>query len=146
MSLTLQVDSTDDLPEALLRVHNLVRKGLSAGPVTVTLGRPRRTLDQNAKLWAMLADISKQVEWHGQFLSSEDWKTMATAALRRQRVVPGIEGGFVILGESTSKMTVAQFSELIEFICAFGDEKGVKWSESVAPANSESGTALSSAA
>jgi hypothetical protein len=68
------------------------------------------------------------VEWHGHQLDEEAWKDMATAALKRQRVVPGIDGGFVVLGTRTSSMTVAEMSELIDFLHAFGDERGVRWS------------------
>lgn len=107
----------------------LVGKALAAGPVVVTLGRETRTLDQNAKLWAMLTDVSRQVEWHGRKLSNEDWKHVMTAALTQQEAVPGINGGFVVLGQSTRKMKKRQFAELIELIYAFGSEQGVQWSE-----------------
>lgn len=92
--------------------------------------KPRtRSIDQNARLWAMLGDVSRQVEWYGQRLSPEDWKHVFTASLRKQRAVPGIDGGFVVLGQSTSKMTVREMSELIELMHAFGAEQGVQWSE-----------------
>jgi hypothetical protein len=41
--------------------------------------------------------------------------------------VPGIEGGFVALGQSTSKMTKAEMSELQTLIEAFGSQQGVKF-------------------
>nr|WP_282104055.1 recombination protein NinB [Marinobacter alexandrii] len=104
-------------------------KGLKGGPVQISLGRKRRSKDQNAKLWPMLTDISQQVEWYGQKLSKEDWKHMLTASLTKQRAVPGIDGGFVILGQSTSRMNKELFSQLIEVIYAFGAEHGVQWSE-----------------
>lgn len=107
----------------------LVGKALQAGPVVVTLGRETRTLDQNAKLWAMLADVSRQVEWYGRKLTNEDWKHVFTAALTQQEAVPGINGGFVVLGQSTRKMKKRQFAELIELIYAFGSEHNVQWSE-----------------
>lgn len=88
----------------------------------------RRTLDQNAKLWAMLTDISKQVEWHGNWLTPDEWKTVLTAGLKRSKVVPGIEGGFVVIGSSTSQMTRREFGELIDLIDAFGAEHNVRWS------------------
>lgn len=90
-----------------------------------------RTLEQNAALWAALHDIAEQVEWHGQKLSAENWKDMATAALKRQKVVPGIDGGFVVLGESTRTMTKAQLSELLDFLHAFGAERGVRFADEV---------------
>lgn len=41
----------------------------------------------------------------------------------------GIDGGFVVLGQSTSKMTVGEMRDLIELINAFGAERGVKFSD-----------------
>jgi hypothetical protein len=79
-------------------------------------------------MWAMLNDISKQVVWHGQKLHSEEWKDMATAALKRQRVVPGIEGGFVVLGAHTRRMSIKEMNEVIEFLEMFGATQGVKFS------------------
>jgi hypothetical protein len=88
----------------------------------------RRSLEQNSHLWAVMSDISEQVDWYGQKLSPEDWKHILTAGLKReQRMAPGINGGFVVLGQSTSSMSKAEFSELLELAYAFGVEKGVKF-------------------
>jgi hypothetical protein len=84
-----------------------------------------RSLDQNRKLWAALNDLARQVTWHGLKLTPENWKDMTTAAVKRQQVVPGIDGGFVVLGASTSKMSKAEMSELLEFIIAFGTQQNV---------------------
>lgn len=92
----------------------------------VEFRQSRRTLDQNSLLWAILGEVAQQVEWYGQKLSSDDWKDMFTASLRRARVVPGIDAGtFVPLGMRTSDMTKQEFGELIELIYAFGAERGV---------------------
>lgn len=95
---------------------------------------PTRNLEQNAKMWAMLGDISEQVAWSvngkPEYLSPDEWKNIATASLRQeQRMAMGIRGGFVMLGRRTSRMTVREMSELIEFLYAFGAEHGVQWSE-----------------
>jgi hypothetical protein len=95
----------------------------------VTIEPKPRTLDQNSLLWVLLGEISRQVEWHGQKLTDHEWKDMATAALKRQKVVPGIEGGFVVLGSSTSRMSKTELSELIEFLYAFGAEHEVEFHE-----------------
>ena len=87
-----------------------------------------RTLDQNALLWGLLTDLSNQVNWHGQKLTPDEWKIVMTASIRRQRVLPGIDGGFVAIGESTSKMTVKEFSDLVELITAFGAQHEVRFS------------------
>lgn len=93
-----------------------------------------RTIDQNKLLWALLGDVSRQVQWvvNGEktFMDSADWKDVFSAALRKyQRVAIGIEGGVVFLGMHTSRMSKAEFSDLIELILSFGNERQVKWSE-----------------
>jgi hypothetical protein len=91
--------------------------------------RPEKRSDaQNRLMWSALGDCARQITWHGQKLDAEAWKDMATAALKRQRVVPGIDGGFVVLGQRTSQMTKAEMTELIEFIHCFGSHQGVQWS------------------
>lgn len=88
-----------------------------------------RSLEQNARMWAMLSDVSAQVDWYGKKLSAEDWKTVFTASLRNTRVVPTIDGdGFVPLGMSTSKMSVAEMAALMQLIEAFGAQRGVVFS------------------
>jgi len=49
-----------------------------------------RSLESNALMWVLLGELSAQVTWHGQKLSAEEWKDMATAALKNQKVVPGM--------------------------------------------------------
>lgn len=88
-----------------------------------------RSLEQNRRLWAMLSDVSRQVDWYRNKLSPESWKDVFTASLKKQEVVPGIEGGFVVLGSSTSSMTVKEMTDLQELISAFGSEKEVKFHE-----------------
>lgn len=127
--LQREIRDEQDIRFALAWAEALIRQGLRAGPVRLSLGRPRRTVDQNRLLWAVLTDVSRQVEWHGQRLTKENWKDVFTAALKRQQVVPGLDGGFVVLGTSTSRMSKQEFSELIELIYAFGAEHGVEWSE-----------------
>lgn len=95
----------------------------------VQFKEPTRSLEQNARMWAMLADVSAQVDWYGKKLSNEDWKTVFTASLRNTRVVPTIDGdGFVPLGMSTSKMSVAEMAALMGLIEAFGAQRGVVFS------------------
>ena len=96
----------------------------------VTIKEQTRNLEQNAKMWAMLADIESQTDWHGIKLNSEEWKDLLSAGLVQSKVVPNLESnGFVILGQRTSKMTKSQFVALVDLIYAFGADRGVKWSE-----------------
>ena len=90
--------------------------------------RPEKRSDaQNRRLWAMLSDISRQVDWHGHRLTAEEWKDVFSAALKRTKVVPGLDGGFVVCGQSTSKMTKAEMAELQTLMEAFGAERGVRF-------------------
>lgn len=86
-----------------------------------------RSLSQNRMMWANLEDIAQQVVWYGVKLTKDEWKDVLTAALKKQKVVPGIEGGFVVIGARTSKMTVPEMTELIELSTAFGTQQGVKF-------------------
>jgi hypothetical protein len=96
----------------------------------VTVREPNRSLDQNARMWAMLADISGQVDWYGKRLTPEDWKHVFSSSLRRLEVVPNLDGtGFVALGLSTSRMSKREMSDLIELMFSFGAERGVNWTE-----------------
>jgi hypothetical protein len=92
--------------------------------------RPKtRSLEQNAKMWAMLNEISNQVIWYDNKLTSEEWKDVFSASLKKQKVVPGLDGGFVICGQSTSKMSKSELNEMIELITAFGTQKEVKFND-----------------
>ena len=89
-----------------------------------------RTMLQNSKLWPMLADIALQVEYHGNNYDEESWKDILTGSFKKAEFVPTIDGtGYVVLGLHTSKMSVQDFRDLIDFIYAFGAEMGVVWSE-----------------
>lgn len=106
------------LKSALMAGHRMV---LEVKPST-------RSYQQNARLWAMLTDISKQIDWYGRKLSPDDWKHVFSAALKKQDAVPGIDGGFVVLGLSTSKMTKAEMCDLQTLMEAFGAERNVRFS------------------
>ena len=93
-----------------------------------------RSLEQNRKMWAMLADISSQVMWltaQGEECKPirKDWKDILTALIKKQRMYVGVEGGIVMCGESTSEMTSSEMNELIELIYWFGSEHSVVWSD-----------------
>ena len=129
--LTYQITTLRDLGGVIQMAARMAGRGLEAGPVELVLRRPKnqRSLDQNRRLWAVLSDVSRQVEWYGRYLSKEAWKDIFSAALERQDVVPGLEGGFVMIGGRTSKMTKQRFADLLTLIDAFGTDHGVQWSD-----------------
>ena len=77
----------------------------------------------------MLNDISAQVIWYGRKLSPGDWKHVFTASAIKQDVVPGLDGGFVVLGYHTSRMSVREMSDLMEIMSAFGAEHDVRFTD-----------------
>lgn len=109
--------------------HDQARRAVGAFAMQAPQGwrvrfdEPRRNLEQNAALWARLGEIAERVVWHGQRLDAAEWKDVFTAALKRQKVVPGIEGGFVVLGSSTSRMSKAEFGDLLTLIEAWCAER-----------------------
>lgn len=94
---------------------------------SVTCKRGKRSVPQNDRMWAMLTIISKELAWHGQQLSPEDWKIVLMAGLNQEmRLVPNIEGnGLVNLGRSSSKLTKQEFTELMDLIEAFAAQHDV---------------------
>ena len=91
----------------------------------------KRTTEQNARMWAMLTEVARQVKWHGLKLSADDWKLIFMHSLNQEmRLVPNIDGtGFVNLGRSSSKLSKSEMSDLIELIFKFGAEHGVEFKE-----------------
>ena len=83
---------------------------------------PRRTLEQNARMWAMLTDIASQVTHHGQRLGTDDWKLLFLAQLKAElRMVPNLDNtGWVTLGRSSSDLSKEEMTALIELMFAYG--------------------------
>ena len=107
-------------------IQIIQRVDLSAGYVW-TMKDEGRTDPQNRRMWAMLRDISRQVEWYGQMLKDEDWKHIFSASVEQQRAVPGLDGGFVVLGISTRKQSKKWFADMFEVMEAFAAERDVKF-------------------
>lgn len=91
---------------------------------------PTRSLDQNAKLWACLTDISRQAEHNGRKFSPEAWKALFMSACGHEmELMVGLNSEAVPLGLSSSALSVAQMSELIEFIHCWAAEHGIVFRE-----------------
>lgn len=128
MTYTITLYNAQQAQSTLSDIWPKVKAYLTAGHrLELVIKKEKRSNEQNKKLWATLGDISRQVDWYGDKLSPVDWKVMLTASLRRQRAVRGIDGGFVVLGESTSKMDKTEMSELLELAMAFGAQQGVQF-------------------
>lgn len=98
--------------------------------------RDRRTLDQNAKMWAMLTEFSQQVEHYSHHWSPEDWKYILLKAFGKEiRLLPGLDGSVVPAGLSSSALPKSEMIKFIEFIYAEGTQRGVVFADD--PVNHE---------
>lgn len=129
MNFQFEVESREQFSAAFKWASELLAMGLPGGPMALYVDRPQRTPDQNDKYWPMMRDISRQVEWCGAKYNEYEWRDLFTALIKKQKLVPGIDGGLVVVGGGSSRMNREQFSDMIEAAYAFGTEHAVTWSE-----------------
>ena len=98
----------------------------------VQVSEPKRNLDQNARLWAMLSDVSR-AKPEGRKWTPEVWKAAFMHSLGHQCLfAEGLDGsGPFPVGFRSSRLTVRQMADLITVVAEYGDRHGVKWSEVV---------------
>lgn len=122
------------------RVRGNAAAALRAAPAgyIITVAPPKRSLDQNAKLHALLSDLAASpLKWAGKRRTTDEWKAIvisghAVATELPGEVIPGIEGEFVAIRESSAGMTVGRASSLIEYVLAFCVGRGVELHETQA--------------
>jgi len=101
---------------------------------------PTRSLDQNARLHAMFADIARQHEFFGMKRDVETVKRLLVDAFARVKAqmgeplaghgytLPSLDGyGAVQLGIQTRHLSKALMGELIEYLHAWGADNGVQF-------------------
>lgn len=121
------------------RVADIVWK--TPAGMCVTIREASKTRDQEAKYHAMCGDIAKVCLFMGEKMEGEDWKRILIDAFARVkagmgeplkqggRIVPSLDGtGIVQLGIQSRKFTKKEASDFIEYLYAYGAERGVKWS------------------
>ncbi|MFS9649362.1 recombination protein NinB [Enterobacter hormaechei] len=103
-------------------------------PITIRISDYKRNIDQNAKFHALLGDIARQVTWCGKQLKPEQWKVLlisghAVATKQEAEVVPGIEGEYVNIRESSAEMSVGRMANLIEYTMAWAASQNVRFTD-----------------
>ena len=93
----------------------------------VQLLASKRTLPQNARMWAMLTDIARQKDHGGRKYTPDQWKCLFMHACGREmQFVPSLDGAsFMPLGYRSSELSKQEMSDLIECMLAWGAENGV---------------------
>lgn len=119
-------------------VHTQARQGamqcVKEAPegFVVVVAEPMRSLESNAAMWVYLQAFSDQLLWpvNGQMtrLEPEEFKQILSAAFRQEtvRLAQGLDGGMVMLGARTSKFSVREMSDFIEFLAATAAARGVE--------------------
>lgn len=90
------------------------------------IAAPRRTTEQNDKMWAMLTEISA-AKPEGRELTPDVWKALFMHSLdHAQRFEMALDGkGMVPVGFRSSRLTKAQMSDLIEVMNEYAARHGV---------------------
>lgn len=95
----------------------------------VKISPATRSLEANAKMWAMLSDVSR-AKPEGRRHTPEVWKCLFMNALGHETAFEmGLDGRPFPTGFSSSRLTKAQMGDLIELIYSYGAQHDVKWSE-----------------
>jgi hypothetical protein len=115
---------------------NAMQAILDAGDnYVVTIAQPTRSNDQNSMFHAICSDMAKSGhKFAGKPRSLEEWKALlisghAVATGSAGEVIPGLEGEFVAIRESSAKMGVARAASLITYTLAYCDTNGIPLTE-----------------
>jgi hypothetical protein len=115
------------------RAHDWINKAPTG--TRIDFKGPRRSVIQNDRMWAMLTDVATQKTHAGRRFTTDEWKVLFMHACGRQvQFLPALDGGaFVPYGQSSSDLSVAEMTDLIEFMFSWGAENGVVWSDPTQP-------------
>ena len=101
----------------------------------VTFADAKRKEIQSAKFHAMISDVSKQAKYQGRELTKDQWKVLfisghAIATGGQADIIPGMEGEYVNIRESSAQMSGKRISSVIEYVYAWASnqEPVIRWS------------------
>lgn len=121
---------------------------VSGGGRLVLEVRPETRSDaQNRLLHALFSDVAKQAEWMGQKRTALEWKLLfvsghSVATKQGADLVPGLEGEFLNLRESTARMGKARMASLLDYVMSWAIEHGVELREARQWVDAETGEVM----
>jgi len=108
----------------------------------VVFSEPTKKRAQEEKYHAMVGDIAAQVPHIGRLWDADDMKRIlvdefaeemrlaGTPLHHDSRIIPSLYGQRIVqLGIQTREFYVKEAAQFIEFLYAFGADRGVKWTE-----------------
>lgn len=119
------------------RVRRNAAQAIADAPdgYVVTVAEPKRSSDQNAMFHAICSDIEKSGhKFLGKPRAAAVWKVLlisghAAETDEGSEVVPGLEGEFVNIRESSALMSVRRAASLITYTLAYCDTNGIPLTE-----------------
>jgi hypothetical protein len=113
--------------------RDLARDWINRAPpgTRVEFKGAKRSVEQNDRMWAMLTDVATQKTHAGRRYTTDQWKVLFLHACGREiQFLPSLDNStFIPWGQSSSDLSKAEMTELIEFIFAWGSENGVAFHE-----------------
>lgn len=130
-------------------IQGAVSKGLESGKVLITIQRPRRNNLTNRKLHAMLSDIRSQVvitlegadiplrcyapdvvkTFLVRWFDLELKELGEPLRVSGRKVLDPATGEVIYCRPSTTEFSQGEAGKFVLWLYAFGDARGVKWSE-----------------
>lgn len=119
----------------------------SGSPMVLEVRPETRSDRQNKLLHALFCDVARQAEWMGKKRSPEEWKLLfvsghSVATKQGADLVPGLEGEFLNLRESTARMGKARMASLLEYVMAWAIDHGVELREARQWVDQETGEVM----
>jgi hypothetical protein len=114
-----------------MQAHRLIEQAPQGAVLNIRAAR--RTVDQNALMWALLSEISR-AKPEGRTLTPDVWKSLFLHALdHSQRFEMALDGkGMVPVGFRSSRLSKEQFSALIDTIHEYAARHGIVLSDELA--------------
>jgi len=100
----------------------------------VVFAEPKRSDDQNNRLWEMLARVEKRMDIGGRKFPADDWKCIFMKAMGKDvQFLPTLDGNeFFPTGFRSSDLSVREMCDLQTFMEAWAAEHGVTFRAQVA--------------
>lgn len=124
--MKVTVYNAQQLPAAILNLEKEAKAHLMAGRrVVLKSDEETRRDSQNRKFHAICGDLEKSgLKWMGKPRTAAQWKVLlvsghAVVTKEETEMIPGLEGEFINVRESTALMSVRRGASLIEYALAF---------------------------
>ena len=136
--ITVIIDSKDTLKDRMLYVWNVVNKKIEGGRFLIEIKEFSKSRDMEKKYHAMVEDLRLNIMPERGF---EAWKVLLKYKFGKEKEMIGEplrhpaevvtcmdDGALLWVSPSSSKFSVKEGSDFIEYLYSFGAENDIKWS------------------